>query len=163
MIKLGVLSDTHIHSLDAGIVLAERLLNGVFSDVDAILHAGDHVLSDLSNCFYPIPWYGVKGNMDEPIYNLPLQRILKIGGYNIGMIHGWGAPQGVVKRVQHHFSADDIDILIFGHSHSPLCRSEGGVLLMNPGSPTEKRSSPFHTVGLLSLGESVNGEIVVID
>jgi hypothetical protein len=32
--RVGVLADTHIHSLNVGIKFAEKLLNGSFSDVD---------------------------------------------------------------------------------------------------------------------------------
>ena len=161
--KIGVLSDTHIHSLDAGIALAEKLLSGPFSDVDVILHAGDHVLPELPSCFYPLPWYGVQGNMDQGGPDLPLQRIIQLGGFSIGMTHGWGAPQGIEARVLQSFSQDDLDIVIYGHSHYPVCHNEGSLLVMNPGSPTDKRKAPFHTVGLLSLGAVPHGEIIRLD
>jgi len=158
-----VLSDTHIHSLDAGIALAERLLCGPFSDVDVILHAGDHVLPELPSCFYPLPWYGVQGNMDQTDTNLPIQRIIHLGGFSIAMTHGWGPPRGIEERVLHSFSHVETDVVIYGHSHSPVCHKAGSVLVMNPGSPTDKRSAPFHTVGLLSLDPVPHGEIVKLD
>ena len=86
--KIGVLSDTHIHSLKAGITLAEKLLSGPFSDVDVVLHAGDHVLPELASCFYPLPWYGVQGNMDCSSAALPLQRVVQLGGFSIAMTTG---------------------------------------------------------------------------
>ncbi len=161
--KIGVLSDTHIHSLDSGITLAEKLLNGPFRDIDAILHAGDHVLPELPNCFYPLPWYGVQGNMDQSSPDLPLQRIIQIGGFSIGMTHGWGAHQGIESRVLQSFSPAELDVVIYGHSHYPVCHKEGSLLVMNPGSPTDKRKAPFCTVGLLSLGSVPHGEIIRID
>ena len=161
--KIGVLSDTHIHSLKSGIDLADKLLRGPFRDVDSILHAGDHVLPELSSCFYPIPWYGVQGNMDESAADRPVQRVLTLGGYSIAMTHGWGVPVGIETRVLRSFSLSDIDVLIYGHSHYPVCRKHGSLLLMNPGSPTDKRSAPFHSVGLLHLGETLEGEIVRLD
>lgn len=160
--QVGVLSDTHIHSLDAGIALAEKLLNGPFAEVDAILHAGDHVHPYLDSCFYPVPWYGVRGNMDLQD-NLPLQRIVKLAETRIGMVHGWGTPSGIEKRVLQSFSPAAIDVLVFGHSHRPVCRTVGSLLLFNPGSPTDRRSAPYHTVGLLNLGTKVTGEIIRID
>ncbi|MDX2479651.1 MAG: metallophosphoesterase [Desulfuromusa sp.] len=161
--QVGVLSDTHIHSLDAGIELAQKLLNGPFSAVDAILHAGDHVHADLETCFHPLPWYSVRGNMDGSEGRLPLQRIVKLNKIRIGMVHGWGTPTGIEKRVLGSFSGRDIDVLVFGHSHRPVCRKVGSILLFNPGSPTDRRSAPYHTVGLLHIGSEVSGEIVQID
>lgn len=161
--QIGVLSDTHIHSLDAGMALAEKLLNGPFAEVEIILHAGDHVHPDLDSCFYPLPWYGVCGNMDSPHSNLLSQRIVKLDEIKIGMVHGWGTPNGIEKRVLNCFSATDIDVLIFGHSHRPVCRKVGSVLLFNPGSPTDRRSARYHTVGILTLGAEISGQIIRID
>ena len=161
--KIGVLSDTHIHSLDAGIVLAEKLMGGPFAAVDAILHAGDHVHPDLESCFSPLPWYGVCGNMDSPHGRLPIQRIVELADVRIGMVHGWGMPNGIEKRVMGSFFGDDIDVLVFGHSHRPVCRQLGSILLFNPGSPTDRRSAPHHTVGILDLGNEIKGEIICID
>jgi len=162
-VQIGVLSDTHIHSLDAGMALAEKLLDGPFAAVDVILHAGDHVYPELDSCFYPVPWYGVCGNMDSPHSSLPPQRIVKLDETKVGMVHGWGTPNGIEKRVLNCFSATDIDVLVFGHSHRPVCRKVGSVLLFNPGSPTDRRSAPYHTVGILNIGAGISGEIIRID
>jgi len=161
--KVGIISDTHIHSLDAGMKLAEKLLRGPFSAVDVILHAGDHTFPDLASCFYPLPWHSVRGNMDSSQSGFPLQRVVFLADKRIGMIHGWGAPNGIEKRVLDSFSAENIDVLVFGHSHRPVCRRAGSVLLLNPGSPTDRRSAPHHTVGLLHIDRGVEGEIVRID
>ena len=65
-LRAGVISDTHIQSLEAGMTLAQALLQGPFAGIDVILHAGDHIHPDLASCFYPLPWYSVRGNMDSP-------------------------------------------------------------------------------------------------
>ncbi len=161
--KIGVLSDTPIHSLVDGSELAQKLLDGPFSAVDAILHAGDHVLPALESCFYPIPWYGVCGNMDSPQSGLLQQRVVELGGIKIGMVHGAGAPRGIEKRVLSYFAATKIDVLVFGHSHLPVCRKVDSLLLFNPGSPTDRRSAPYHTVGILHIGTGITGEIIRID
>ncbi len=161
--RVGIISDTHINSLDAGMVLAEKLLKGSFSDIDAILHAGDHVHEDLQSCFSPLPWYCVRGNMDTSCDMLPTQRVVSLENTRIGMVHGWGPPDGIEKRVLGCFSVNEIDVLVFGHSHRPVCRNLGSVLLFNPGSPTDRRSAPYHTVGILNLGTEITGEIIRID
>ena len=161
--RVGVLSDTHIHSFNIGIEFAKKLMNGPFSDVDVILHAGDHVHPDLGSCFYPVPWYGVRGNMDSQHDNLPVQRIVKLADSRIGMVHGWGTLNGIEKRVLNSFFGEDIDVLVFGHSHRPVCRKVGSILLFNPGSPTDRRSAPFHSVGILDIDTEVTGEIIRLD
>ncbi|WP_321391183.1 metallophosphoesterase [uncultured Desulfuromusa sp.] len=161
--KIGVLSDTHLHSLEAGVELAQKLQNGPFADVDTILHAGDHVYPALDSCFYPIPWYGVRGNMDDTQAVLPTSRIIDFAGKKIGMVHGWGSQYGIETRVLDFFAGFDLDVIIFGHSHQPVCRHIGKVLLFNPGSPTDRRSAPYHTVGILNIGTVVTAEIVRID
>ena len=163
LLRLGVLSDTHVQSLTAARNLADLLLNGVFSGVDAILHAGDQVSPELESCFAPLPWYAVRGNMDFFDSDLPERRILPLAGWRIGMVHGWGSPQGIEARVLSCFADDSIDVLIFGHSHQPVCRKQGSLLLLNPGSATDRRHAPCHSVGLLSLGDEINAEIVTLD
>ncbi len=160
--KIGVLSDTHIATMAQGMVLSQRLLNGPFAGIDAVLHAGDQVLPELESCFSPIPWYAVRGNMDVAVQE-PLKRIVELGGKRIGMLHGWGAPKDIEQRVLAEFTHERIDVLVFGHSHQPLCRSEGGLLLMNPGSPTDRRYAPGHTVGLLTVSSNIHGEIISLD
>ena len=161
--KVGVLSDTHLYDLIDAQRLADKLLSGPFADVDAILHAGDAVINGLDDCFAPIPWYAVRGNMDHSLNDLPVSRIVKLASKQIGMVHGWGAAQGIEQRVAAHFMGQSIDVVIFGHSHQPYCRRIGSVLLFNPGSATDRRKAQRHTVGVLTLGEEVSGEIIPID
>jgi uncharacterized protein len=161
--KIGVLSDTHIGTLDTGMALAQKLMNGPFAEVEAILHAGDHVHPDLDSCFYPLPWYGVRGNMDRAQEALPTKRIVSFADRKIGMVHGWGSPHGIEGRVMDLFAGFSLDVLVFGHSHRPVCRKVGNILIFNPGSPTDRRAAPYHTVGILDLGTDVTGEIIRID
>lgn len=160
--KIGVLSDTHISCLAQGIELSERLLAGPFAEVETILHAGDQVIPELGDCFSPLPWYAVRGNMDDSAMGEPLKRILEFEEIRIGVIHGWGTPAGLEQRVLAEFAGDALDVLIFGHSHQPLNRHQGTVLLLNPGSPTDRRYAPCHTVGLLTIDSGVRGEIIAL-
>lgn len=161
--RVGVLSDTHIHALMDAQCLADKLLAGPFADVEAILHAGDAVIDGLADCFVPLPWYAVRGNMDHSLYDLPISRIVQLAGKQIGMVHGWGPAGGMEQRVAAHFSERSIDVVVFGHSHQPLCRKVGSILFFNPGSATDRRKAEHHTVGVLSIGEEVSGEIIPID
>ncbi len=163
--KVGVLSDTHIQRPEQAKELAERLLNGVFAEVEAILHAGDAVIAEVERAFYPIPWYAARGNMDHALIDVPISRIVTLEEKRVGLIHGCGSLANIEWRVMQHFHGQQLDAIIFGHSHLPVCRKVGSLLLFNPGSATDRRSAPRHTVGLLELeaGSAIKAEIIPID
>lgn len=154
---IGVLSDTHITQLDQAAGLADKLMAGPFRHVDALLHAGDMVIPELESCFVDIPVYSVRGNMDAPRSDLPIKRIVSLGGYRLGLLHGWGAPGAVAANAYGEFDNQDVDAIIFGHSHTPWLQRVGDVLLFNPGSATDHRGhAPACSVGLLELGKQIN-------
>ncbi|WP_020676337.1 metallophosphoesterase family protein [Geopsychrobacter electrodiphilus] len=151
--RLGILSDTHLTTLGDALEFSFGLKNGLFAEVDAILHAGDIILPELESCFDDIPFYAVRGNMDPARPGLPVKRVLRFAGFRIGLIHGWGAPDEVPTRVLNEFSGQTLDVLIFGHSHQPFLERRGSLLLFNPGSALEHRGRAERcSVGLLDLG-----------
>lgn len=161
--QIGVLSDTHFRSLREGLVFFERLLQGPFADVELILHAGDVGAPQILDGYLEIPMAAVRGNTDGEDARLPAQRLLVLGGFRIGLIHGWGPVEGLETRVQREFSETQLDCLIYGHSHYPLCHQSQGLLLFNPGSPTDRRAAPYHSVGVLDLGQNMVGRILPLD
>jgi len=163
MIRIGVLSDTHFVDLKDGLVFLDSLLEKEFLGVDMILHAGDVVNPESLLAFEGIPLYVVRGNMDPPVTGVPVKRIVEAGGFRIGLIHGWGAAQDIEARVLKEFAGERLDCLVFGHSHNPVNVRRAGVLLFNPGSPTDRRWAPYHSVGILELGEGIEGHIVNIE
>jgi putative phosphoesterase len=150
--KIGVLSDTHIH-------LAEEISTEVvkaFSNVDLIVHAGDFVgLPVLEGLKRLGEVKAVHGNMDltELRGLLPEKELLVAGGRKIGIIHGWGGPEGIEQRVREQFG--DVDIIIYGHSHRANIERIGGVLFFNPGPG-------YRSFGILTIEEDVRGEIIKI-
>jgi len=163
MIRVGVLSDTHLHGFATGGAVLEEIVARYFRGVEVILHAGDLVDPDVLLGLGDRTIYLVRGNLDPPQRNVPQRRIIEIGGYRIGLIHGWGPPDGVAAKVFDVFRGDRLDCLVFGHSHLPCCERREGVLLFNPGSPTDRRQAPWHSVGLLELGTTLEGRIINID
>ena len=78
---------------------------------------------------------------------MPPTRVLDAAGARIGMIHDAGAAPGRLERLRELFPA--CDAVIFGHSHIPLHeRSPDGFQIFNPGSPTDRRRQPRHTMGV---------------
>jgi uncharacterized protein len=120
---------------------------------DAILHAGDlsavSVLELLESLGPPV--HAVHGNVDEPalLMRLPRARVIEAQGARIVMIHDAGPADGRLARLRRRFP--DADAVVFGHSHLPLHESGDGFQIFNPGSPTERRRAPAHTMGLATV------------
>jgi len=163
MQRIGVLSDTHLQGLATGGAVLEGLVARYFRDAEVILHAGDLVDPDVLLGLSDRTIYQVRGNLDPPRRSLPQRRILELGGFRIGLMHGWGPADGVADKVMEAFRGEGLDCLVFGHSHLPCCERREGMLLFNPGSPTDRRQAPWHSVGLLELGTTIEGRIINID
>jgi putative phosphoesterase len=162
--KIGVISDTHISSVGDEF---KDFIKRYFSDVDAIIHAGDFVdisIAQFLDNFTELKFYGVSGNMDRGMiqHELPRKRIIEFNGVKIGLIHGWGAPDKLEERVLGEFSGDRVDCVVFGHSHSATNMKKNGILLFNPGSPFDRRFAKNNTIGYLKIDDGVTGEIVKI-
>jgi len=156
--RIGVISDTHISSMDQE--LPPELLK-VLEKVDLILHAGDILILPVLDELNAIaPTEAVCGNMDkaETRAALPGKRIVAAGGRKIGLIHGSGPPFGLANRVRREF--DDVDIVVFGHSHRPYNKTKGGVFLFNPGSPTDTFFAPYRSCGIITIEEEITAEII---
>lgn len=164
MIRLGILSDTHLPDTGEALAFLLELAERHFQEVEAILHAGDVVAPGVLAAFAPTPVYAVRGNMDLAMHEFPQKRLLEIAGVRIGLIHGWGPREGLIERVRKEFRNVPLDCLVFGHSHVPMCRREGGLLLFNPGSAVDRRGMPFASIGLLEIGDGVvSGRIIPLD
>ncbi len=157
--KIGVISDTHLTSVDERFA---SLIRGSFSDVDAVIHAGDLVDEAVFAFLSEWPLLAVLGNMDRGRLTsmLPRKRVEVLEGKSIGITHGWGSPQGLPGRVREEFHADRVDCIVFGHSHAPHVSTVGGVLLFNPGSATDRRFAERNSLGFLTVtSEGIKGEI----
>ena len=88
------------------------------------------------------------GNVDGPDVRarLPARRVVEAGGARIGMVHDAGPATGRLARQRAAFPG--CDAVVFGHSHIPLHETADGFQIFNPGSPTDRRRQPRHTMGL---------------
>ena len=155
-----VLADTHLQGTSLRQGRRGRLLDTLWSRLagaDAILHAGDLLdASVLELLGETAPVHAVLGNNDRSLVGLlPLTRLVEIGGVSIGMIHDSGPAKGRARRMRRRFP--ECDVVVFGHSHAPVNEiGEDGQILFNPGSPTQRRAQPVHTIGELRIaGEAV--------
>ena len=158
--RIGVVSDTHIPNRARQL---PPVLFDLFDGVDLILHAGDvvetRVLTELTAI---APVEAVAGNMDpfDLQQTLKEQKILELAGFRIGMIHGHGGSNRLKtpQRALDAFVDDDVDCVVFGHSHQPYLKRINGILLFNPGSPTDRRREPRYSCGILTLGKTIEAE-----
>jgi putative phosphoesterase len=115
---------------------------------DAVLHAGDWVEVDLLDRLEnrASRLVGVYGNNDGPELRTRLPEVARVdlGGVRFAVVHETGAKQGREARCAAAYP--DVDVLVFGHSHIPWdTTADTGLRLLNPGSPTDRRSQPFCT------------------
>jgi len=108
------------------------LTDGVFADVSMVLHVTQ---------------------------KLPSKEIITVNNYRIGLIHGWGSPKGLEDRIVGDFQ--DVDAIVYGHTHKAANHIKNGILMFNPGA----FSGTFifgrtRSVGLLSVGDGIRGSIV---
>jgi len=148
--RIGVVSDTHVTSFAE---TPDRILVAL-AEVDLIIHAGDFVTKDVFDGLKRLGEVkAVWGNMDsnELKLILPERELLLIEGKRIGITHGSGGPYGIEDRVSRMF--EDVDVIIYGHSHQTRNEIKEGILFFNPGGA---RSS----FGILTVGKEVKGEII---
>ena len=153
--RIGVLSDTHLRQGQTLPAIVWRNLQGV----DLILHAGDVVASGVLEELAAIaPVRAVQGNCDSwELIALPQRDIITCAGLRIGLIHGSGGQrETTVERAWRAFERESVNAIVFGHTHGPFREWRNGVLLFNPGSPTNKRRESRHSLGLLEIN---HGEI----
>ncbi len=170
-LRILVLADTHLRSRTLG---AEKAICRLpasawphLRQADLILHAGDvldeGILGELNEL---APVHAVLGNNDTSLVGiLPITRLVEVEAVRIGMIHDSGAAAGRARRLRRRFP--DADVVVFGHSHAPVRRGtrEDGQLLFNPGSPTQRRAQPVHSIGELSIagGRVTEHRIIALD
>jgi putative phosphoesterase len=139
------MSDTHVPKR------ARDLPAELWSAVDAadvVVHAGDWVDESMLDALEAraARLVACYGNNDGPALRarLPEMGHIRLGGLRLGVIHETGQAAGREARCAANFP--DFDVLVFGHSHIPWDTvAPGGLRLLNPGSPTDRRRQPFAT------------------
>jgi hypothetical protein len=147
--QIAIISDTHMprgeRRLPEACVARCRA-------ADLIIHAGDlvrmSVLEDLEVLGRVV---AVHGNVDDVAVRaaLPERTELDCDGARVAVIHDAGPAKGRLGRLRAWFPG--ADAVIFGHSHIPLHERHGAFQIFNPGSPTERRRAPHHTMGVATI------------
>jgi uncharacterized protein len=133
---------------------------------DLILHAGDvvaaSVLEELTRLGPPV--HAVHGNMDDAALqrSLPETLVVEAGGAQVGMIHDPGPRVGREERLVRRFPG--CAAVVYGHTHIPQVERVGKTWILNPGSPTERRRAPAHTMLLLDVDDGqIRPELIALN
>lgn len=139
MKKIGLISDTH------GLLREEAIES--LKECDLIIHAGDvgkiEVLEELKNILKVV---AVKGNCDKDksLKNLPFSQIININNTKVYVIHD-------IKTIDIDLKREDINIVIYGHSHKYDKYEKSGILYINPGGAGRKRFKLPTTIAILNI------------
>ncbi len=147
--RIGVISDTHLPR--RGPRIPDAALRH-FEEVELIIHAGDlsnRAALDQLEAYAPVE--AVRGNIEEPeiVALLPIKRELVVGGCVIGIVHILGERAHYARNARREFA--DARVVVFGHSHIPHLEDHDGLLLLNPGSATDRRRQPHCSIALLTV------------
>jgi putative phosphoesterase len=133
---------------------------------DLILHAGDvctaAVLDELSQYARVLAVAGNNDGPDVAAWGAPPALQADLDGLPAAMIHDAGPAAGRLERMRRQFPG--ASLVVFGHSHIPLDAGAGGLRIVNPGSPTDRRRQPHGTIGLLTIesGQLVSAQIIPV-
>lgn len=166
--RIGLLSDTHIPEAAPEL---PRNMEQVFNGVDLILHAGDiYVPSVLDDLESMAPVLAARGDDDVGVMladkRVKWKHVLELEGKTIWLIHYMPYPYPVMSWRSGNAAGKGQrppDIVVFGHDHCTIVEKHGGVLLINPGSPTFLNyRHGGGTVGLLDI-DSAEATIEIVE
>ena len=163
--RVAILSDTHFPG--RGAVLPEACLE-VIGRSDMVIHAGD--LADMATLTMlrglGRPIVAVHGNADDDAIRraLPPTALVELPDLRMMVVHNGGPGDGRLERMRRKYP--DTGAVIFGHSHIPLHQvADDGFFILNPGSATDRRRQPRHSMVELTLraGEPPDVAFVAVD
>ena len=103
------------------------------------------------------------GNADEAALRelLPKERVVEVEDARIGVVHVPGPRAGREARLVARFPG--CHAVIYGHTHVAQADRVGGVWILNPGSPTERRRSPTRSLLVLEVdGKTLRPQLVTL-
>jgi uncharacterized protein len=158
----AVIADTHMPR--GGRALPEPCVRQLLR-ADLVLHAGDVTgaafFVELERLCSRV--VAVRGNGDDESLQerLPESCVVEVGPARVALVHDPGPVRGREQRLVERFPG--CDAVIFGHTHRPQAERVGAVWLLNPGSPTERRRSPFRSMLLLhATATRIRPELIML-
>jgi hypothetical protein len=153
VIRVGVVSDTHFPRF--GRALPRALVRGLQrAGVTRIVHCGDFtdlLAVPLFEAIAPLDAVAGNNDGDEIRARFGRRKILTIEDVRVGMVHGDGRRGTTHGRAREAFADEQVEVILYGHSHLPLVRRHDGIIVANPGSPTDKRMNPLFSYAILTV------------
>jgi hypothetical protein len=160
-VRLVIMADTHVpkRARDLPAPLWEAV-----DAADVVVHAGDWVDVGLLDALEAraARLIGVYGNNDGSGLRARLPEIAHadLDGLRLAVVHETGPAAGRERRCAERFGGRDL--LVFGHSHIPWdTTAPGGLRLLNPGSPTDRRRQPHATYVTARVADGRLDEVVL--
>lgn len=156
--KILVLSDSHGYLENA-----RNVIKKIGDKMSCVIHLGDHDedAERLKFEFAHLPFYYIRGNND--FSDVPTEKMLIVNEKRILITHG--------HKQRVYFGYDnliywgeslDADMVLFGHTHSPVIDESGKVIIFNPGSISMPRATPKPTFGIIDISDEgiIRGSIM---
>jgi len=166
-VRIIVIGDTHILDFNE---LPQKMLNAILS-VDWVIHVGDYTSNNVLDGLISLKGHqfiGVHGNADPlSIRNQVLEKeIIEVNGKKIGITHPavGGTYENTKKKVLRKFKDDNVDAIIYGHTHDPIIEDFNGIILINPGKgylEKEYFGAPT-SFAILTVDDKIHAEIINI-
>ncbi|GCE77510.1 metallophosphoesterase family protein [Cellulomonas biazotea] len=133
---------------------------------DLVVHAGDWVAASVVDAVAARSrtLLACHGNNDpaDVRARVPELATADVAGVRLGVVHETGAATGRERRCDDRFGALGLDVLVFGHSHIPWDTvTPGGLRLLNPGSPTDRRRQPACTFLTFTLDDGALHDVTL--
>jgi putative phosphoesterase len=133
------------------------------AESDIVVHLGDFTGEDLAAALEETgKLVAVHGNNDTTSIRrrYPERKEIVVDGRRIRCIHGDAGGRTAREAAM---AQRDADVVLYGHSHMPMLSGHDSMLLLNPGSPTQKRFAPYRSYGILEIGETIEARIVPVE
>jgi len=145
-VRLLLLADSHVPKRARD--LSPQVWELV-EQADLVVHAGDWVEEPLLDALEARSraLLACWGNNDGLRLRARLPEVARaeLAGVRVAVVHETGGAAGRERRAD--AAHPGVDLLVFGHSHIPWdTTTPGGMRLLNPGSPTDRRRQPVCTV-----------------
>lgn len=164
IVKIGVIADTHVKSIfDLPTLLLRDL-----KKLDMVIHLGDcETVEFIKDIGCICDFTGVAGNHDrnEMKTLLPEKMILEINGKRLGLVHGHGCflPFGLHMGLKNRFRNDNVDAVLFGHTHIIKQYMDGDTLFFNPGTTAGRFPALCPSYGIITINDTIHSEICYLD
>ncbi len=164
-VKIVIVGDTHARDFKD---LPNEMIDAI-QEADRVIHVGDYISKNVIDGFIALKgqaFEGVCGNADPQEIRkiVPTKKIIEISGIRIGITHPiiGGPSEKSRKRALAVFKEDNVEIIIYGHTHDSEINKLDDLLLINPGKGYIEGNSfgPPASIALLSIGEEVKVDII---